>query len=72
MIAPLSKTETGYVTEGTMELHGVKQNVKITFTMTSTKNGWQLAGSLTIDQLDYEMSKKESPVDIKINCVLSK
>ena len=68
----VSKTETGYVTEGTMELHGVKQNVKIIFTMEDTVDGWRLAGSLTIDQLDYQMSKKESKVDIKINCVLSK
>ena len=68
----VSKTEDGYVTEGTMDLHGIIQKVKIIFRMESTVDGWRLSGNLTIDQLDYEMAKKESQVNIKINCLLKK
>lgn len=68
----VSKTENGYSTEGTMKLHGVSQKVTINFTVSETGSEITLVGSLSINQLDYEMAKKDKQVDIEITCVLTK
>ena len=68
----VTKTKKGYSTEGTMKLHGISQKVVINFTVTETDSEMTLIGNLSVNQLDYEMAKKDKIVEVKITCVLTK
>ena len=66
----ITKIGDSYVAMGTMNLHGVSQKVNIDFTINSTETGMILQGKITLNQMDYEMAKKDNVVDIEIICVI--
>ena len=51
----VSKTATGYVTKGTLEMHGVKKEIEIPFTF----NNNVFEGSFEVNRMDYNINTAE-------------
>ena len=53
-----SKTETGYLAKGELELHGVKTPVELPFTLEIVGSEARMSGSTTLNRLDFGIGAK--------------